>query len=315
MKRLLVIALCVLICCQGCRMTATPVETERKFTLYVGADAYEVYFSSIAASADFEEQMLNNPLDKNTDIYSFDDLRFGNIPSYYEYYEKWNYEIVNALSILKEITSDDEYSHIMQSQAAWAQYVDFSFDLEHDMYSVDGVVPNGMFYPTVFWLCGVRARARAMELYGYEYLLTGKVSFLESAHADVPSNTLQGEKTDLTISILPLTYEFYSQIDALLTESFSEGKADLGEEYYKLCADADELITELTAELSDDLEKNLCTAEESWRAYIEETYQAEKAILKRSKGEVHSATLVRWERSLSRLAELYSYKEGLNQYH
>lgn len=312
MKRLLVIALCVLICCQGCGHGNINSESEigvsdNTSSRRTSRKRYEVCFVSIADSADFEKQMLRNPIDQNTNIYSFEDIIRGNISSYNEYYAKWQEEINNVLNVLKEITDEDEYSHIMRGQAAWEQYADSTFALEVETFRY-----LGMLYPATFWLRGVRAQARAIELYGYEYLLTGKVSFLEREHTEAPNRDLRGVKTTIAVSIMPFL-EYEAEPRLIASRCFSDGTAGTNEGYDELCNSMDQLLGKLVTELTDDVTNELSAAEYSWRAYIGETYQVEEAILKRIGGEVNKAKLVRWERGCSRLAELYAYKAGLDE--
>lgn len=328
MKRLLVIALCLLLCCQGCGHGNINSESEigvsdNTSSRITSRRRYDVCFVSIADSADFETQMLRNPIDQNTNIHSFEDLIRGNISSYNEYYAKWQEEINNALTILKEITNEEEYTHIMQGQLAWELYADSIFKPE-----VETFRSLGMLFPATFLLRGVRAQARAIELYGYEYLLTGKVSFLEKEQAEAPNRDLRGMKTTIAVSMPFLEYEAEPRFIA--SKCFSYGTAGTSEGYDELRDNAERLSEDAVIKLAKlaevcaaeeawthfvsqhtALENALRAAEASWLEYIEETYQIEKMLLTCIGGDPSKAELARWERGCSRLADISALREGL----
>lgn len=294
MKKTILFLLCLMMICPGCDRQNGPKS----------AETYPVYYISVLSSATFEEQMLCHPIDQETDVYFFDDLVIGNIPSYQAYCDEWRLEIEGSLQRLSETMSEDVYSHLLQGQAAWEDYADGVFAFERGMYDLNGAAPSGMLFPTVWLMRGIRMRARAMELYGYEYLLTGTIPITKNN--DPSGNSRCGEKTELSISVLPLEKRFDSELAMLLTDCLPENETDYSIRYDSLCEKADALMMQLSARLSEDTATELRAAEAAWRSYAAETYTVETLLLQRADEASQEAELAREKRGCSRVAEILS---------
>lgn len=198
MKRNVIVeyATSIVICClliNGCSFskTITPVivNDNKDDPLFQNSEALKSdnyrysaelpQYYNLMGDERFQQYLVNNPIDSalnELELLTYDQI----IAQHQVFTEYWLEEIKYTLIQLEAVLLEDDYSHLVESQDSWENYMLNTFQLQQSifyLYSRYGS-GDGYSYPKVSVLKYEKTRERAYELLTYLYAITGEVTFI-----------------------------------------------------------------------------------------------------------------------------------------
>ena len=144
---------------------------------------YNTYVIPANKKDEFERIIEDNPIDRDVFL-GPNETTEARIKMALKYKDLWQREIENALLVIKDNMSSNDYSKIEDSYVAFTDYSDSMTSAETKLFYLTGEYGDNETYPHVSEAGALRMKDYAISVLSIEYAMTGNVEFAYDDYAE-----------------------------------------------------------------------------------------------------------------------------------